>query len=262
MKHKLFRGDTLIEVMFAVGIFGMVAVGAIGVMNRGLVQAQNSLEITMARTAIDSQAEALRFIHAAYLAEKKVTDPTAKKYTSLWQAITGAAYPWSGVGAIPAGFYSAATYNNIGDSGSCPDIYNHKDDNEALVAKSFVINPRRLDSSASASEITSAFQQYAPSGANKVLYDTATYPRLVYPTTATGETLSERDNLSNYDTRLNLSRAEGIWVTAIQSQKTVSVAGTNKPEYYDFYIRTCWDSADDTSSTISTTIRLYNPDVY
>ncbi len=56
------RGDTIIEVMLAFVVFSMVAVGAIAVMNRGTATAQRTLETTLVRQQIDSQAAALRYI--------------------------------------------------------------------------------------------------------------------------------------------------------------------------------------------------------
>lgn len=61
-------GDTLIEVLFAVTIFSFVAVGGMAIMNQGTASAQRSLELTLVREEIDSQAEALRFIHDSYIA--------------------------------------------------------------------------------------------------------------------------------------------------------------------------------------------------
>jgi len=43
------RGDTLIEVLLAVTIFSMLAVGVITVMNQGTHAAQRALEITLVR---------------------------------------------------------------------------------------------------------------------------------------------------------------------------------------------------------------------
>ena len=90
--HSFRKGDTLIEVMFAVGIFGLAAVGAISLMNRGLATAQNTLEITMARQEIDGQAEILRFLHSAYMSNKDPLseDPCSKpqSYRDLWKCIT------------------------------------------------------------------------------------------------------------------------------------------------------------------------------
>ena len=57
------RGDTIVEVIFAVALFSMVAVGAITLMNKGVRIAQQSLEVTLVRQQIDSQAEMLRYIH-------------------------------------------------------------------------------------------------------------------------------------------------------------------------------------------------------
>lgn len=60
---RLRRGDTIIEVILAVTIFSLVAVGALTIINSGLSMAQRSLEITLVRQQIDSQAEMLRFIN-------------------------------------------------------------------------------------------------------------------------------------------------------------------------------------------------------
>lgn len=61
------RGDTLIEVLFAITIFAMVMVGALSIMNQGVSAAQRSLEITQVRQHVDAQAEAIRFIHSSYV---------------------------------------------------------------------------------------------------------------------------------------------------------------------------------------------------
>jgi len=60
-------GDTIIEVMLAFTVFAMLAVGAITIMNKGVASAQESLETTLVRHEIDGQAEALRFLHQAYM---------------------------------------------------------------------------------------------------------------------------------------------------------------------------------------------------
>lgn len=65
MKNQ--RGDTIIEVLLAITVFSMLAVGAIAIMNQGINSAQRSLEITQVRQQIDAQAEALRYIHQSYI---------------------------------------------------------------------------------------------------------------------------------------------------------------------------------------------------
>lgn len=67
-KRSGIRGDTLIEVLFAVTVFSFVAVGALAIMNQGSATAQHSLETTLVRAEIDAQAETLRFIHDSYIA--------------------------------------------------------------------------------------------------------------------------------------------------------------------------------------------------
>ena len=73
-KQKIFSGDSLIEVLLGITVFSAVSVGGIAIMNSGLNQAQRSLEITMARNEIDAQAEALRFIHNNYIAEREFSE--------------------------------------------------------------------------------------------------------------------------------------------------------------------------------------------
>ncbi len=62
------RGDTLVEVLFAVAAFSLVAVGGMSIMNAGLSTSQRSLELSLAREEMDSQAETIRFLHDAYIA--------------------------------------------------------------------------------------------------------------------------------------------------------------------------------------------------
>jgi type II secretory pathway pseudopilin PulG len=68
MKRSYDRGDTIIEVLFAVTVFALVAVGSMSIMNQGTAAAERSLEITLVRQQVDSQAEAIRYIHQAYVA--------------------------------------------------------------------------------------------------------------------------------------------------------------------------------------------------
>jgi len=67
-RKKMNRGDTLIEVLFAISVFSFVAVSSLSIMNQGSATAQRSLEITQVRQQIDAQAEALRFLNSSYIA--------------------------------------------------------------------------------------------------------------------------------------------------------------------------------------------------
>ena len=61
------RGDTIIEVLFAITVFSLVAVGGLSIMNQGTAMAQRSLETTLVRQQIDAQADLIRFAHAVYV---------------------------------------------------------------------------------------------------------------------------------------------------------------------------------------------------
>ena len=104
------KGDTIIEVMFAVAVFAMVAVGCLSIMNQGTAAAQRSLEITLVRHQIDAQAETLRYIHQAYVASFN-KDTVVTGSAAEWVKMTD---PSSGKGA------SAASAFGVTNGGLCP----------------------------------------------------------------------------------------------------------------------------------------------
>ena len=236
MKHRV--GDTLIEVTLAIGIFSMVAIAVVAVMTSGTSNAQTSLETTLAREEIDTQAEALRFIHSAYVAN---SDPSNNPYAALWDTITNKAIDPKNDGTdylnYPPTTCDSATINS--------NVEKHI----------FVINTREL------SNPSNAYVGY-----NKNLFTkTTTYPRLIYK----GAEASGTDSLITNSTSTELYHAEGIYALAVKDNNTTQIVsddtpGNDRPKagsgFYDFYIRTCWyGSGSDTPSTISTVIRLYNP---
>lgn len=96
------RGDTLIEVMIAFGVFSLVAVGSLTVMNRGIATAQQSLEITLVRAQMDAQAEAIRYIHQAYVAAYQKGGPAPTGVAAEWVKMTSKA---TGKGASSASVF-------------------------------------------------------------------------------------------------------------------------------------------------------------
>lgn len=78
------RGDTIIEVVLAVTVFSLIAVGALSVMNQGTAIAQQSLEISLVRDQMDSQADALRYAHNAYIVNLDQSDAPA---ITVWNKI-------------------------------------------------------------------------------------------------------------------------------------------------------------------------------
>ena len=256
--HK--RGDTLVEVMFAVGIFGMVAIGAISLMNRGLATAQSTLETSMARQEIDAQAEALRFIRDGYIGEVggavngaavNCSSSSFTSYRELWYCIKQQAYAVSEIIAEDDKFYTRG--NASGQA--CSELF-QKDGAFYVPQHAFVINPRALNSTSNFSNIIKA-----NTASGGVFYTAATYPRLIYGDANADVVLSDAEidaGLVTARDYSSLSQAEGIWVTAVESESQMD----GQPEYYDFYIQTCWDSvASNSASTISSTIRLFNPDM-
>jgi len=82
------QGDTIIEVLFAVTVFAMVAIGTLTIMNQGTATAQRSLEITLVRQQIDAQAEAIRYIHQAYVTSFQTSGPAPTGPAAEWKKMT------------------------------------------------------------------------------------------------------------------------------------------------------------------------------
>lgn len=94
MSMSRMRGDTIVEVMFAFAVFGMVAVGAFMLANRATASLQSSLEITLVREQMDAQAETLRFLNQSYVtalasgATVSANSGTSATPSQLWRHIT------------------------------------------------------------------------------------------------------------------------------------------------------------------------------
>lgn len=217
------EGDTLVEVSIAIGIFSMVAIAAVAVMSGSASSAQTALETTLAREEIDIQAEALRFIHSAYLSETG-SNNNQKIYSDLWDEITK--------NAIKVEDSSELTYA----PSTCSDSPHEK---------AFIINPRLLSSDNPKNAYINNSSIFQPA---------STYPRLIYSTTE--DSLITSNSLDD----TTLSRVEGIYILAVEDSYNKGSISNKDAGFYDFYIRTCWyGTGTDTPSIISTVIRLYNP---
>lgn len=247
------KGDTLIEVTLAIGIFSLVAIAVVSVVNGSTSGAQSSLETTLAREEIDNQAEALRFIQASYInsntADKTATQNNASdfKYKELWQAIGARAIEPNNMEYRPS---------------TCQELYDIESptaQNQLMKEKSFVINIRKLGIEAAGSNWTN---EVVVPASTSTFTTASTYPRVIYGTTA------ENGSLVDDGSETSIYRVEGLYVTAVKGPNTVVVSETGSVNnkvataYYDFYIRSCWYAPGaNTPSTISTVMRLYNPDV-
>lgn len=249
--HRLKRGDTLIEVLISVALFSVAAIAAVGIMNHGLNNTQSSLEITMARTEIDAQAEALRFIHDSYSATKGTSDELTGEnpYQKIWHSIL-----------MDANDPSETTNFNE-DITKCTDVYEEKDGNKSQLRRqnAFIINSRRLgDPDDPADPGNGAYIKY-----NKKFQVAEVNPRLIY-------TKEDESLYASSYSETSVLYAEGIWIVAVRDrvidtygmiEEERKKAITEGTEYLDFYIHTCWDTPGSrTATNLSSVIRLHNPD--
>lgn len=121
------KGDTVIEVLFAVTVFAMVAVGSLSIMNQGIATAQRALEITLVRQQIDAQAEAIRYIHQAYVTAYQKDGPAPTDTAAQWIAMTSKT---TGKGEAVASEFGVTTDNR------CPTTF-------APQYRPFILNARK-----------------------------------------------------------------------------------------------------------------------
>lgn len=258
-KSTTKRGDTFIEVMFAIAVFSLVAVLSVAMMNAGIATSERSLELVTARNELNAQAEALRFVHNAYTAELNLPEcsevPAGQKcqrYQGLWGKIIGNAMEPYKAGDED----NASRYSIPSPLTSCQVVY--EDDNKILDQNhAFVLNTRAINSNPEASYIpsnkktsTNAFVfQEAPLNARMIFVA----PNEEYKEDASGNSESSAGVMSTANSlRYNqVGRAEGIWVVAVKDEQE---------RYYDFYIQTCWyGTGMRAPTTLDTIVRLYNP---
>ncbi|MDO4611899.1 MAG: FISUMP domain-containing protein [Candidatus Saccharibacteria bacterium] len=247
MKKKV--GDTLIEVTLAIGIFSMVAITVASVINGSTSSAQGALETTVTREEIDAQAEALRFIHSSYIAGGDSNADGEDRYAELWRYITSLAK-----NRAESLDFSPAT---------CSELY----DNDSLTRQgAFVINTNNLaalNSYQGSSDFDALKNEIVITptiDSTNRFFTASTYPRLVYSNPLSGD-----DTLLGQGTGTQISRVEGLYIIPFQDDQSTVIVDQDgigkRSAYYDFYIRSCWFAPGaDRPSTISTVIRLYDPD--
>ena len=284
LKRAARRGDTIIEVMFAITVFSLVAVLTIAMMNAGTYQAEAALETVTVRNELNAQAEALRFIHSSYISER--TLPTVdgismcgsekcQQYRLLWEKIVNNAI--SPDDAKASGLLDLAEAVHASDptftsAVGCDRFYEAGGAGTILAQnKAFVLNTRDLSSIGSNGEtdvdityISSLTQPHAfvPAYLNSRIIYTTPYMYDTYIKANPDFRFDEEHPIIDYSVGqltdgspifTRVAQAQGIWV--------IAVAEGSNPRFYDFYIESCWYGPNTTiPMTIDTVIRLYNPE--
>lgn len=260
--QKLKRGDTLVEVLFAIAVFALVSVLALNIMSSGLRTAESAMEVAQTRSEIDAQAEALRYIHNAFTLERELV-VSKQQYRDLWLKLASDTTSTSTAGM-------ANNPDQLPDLNvnSCSEIY---DGGSKSIFKSglvaFIINTREIDPqdlSLTGSQINLDRIIVSTKSNSKAFTATNLYPRVIYSkyanSTSSGNN-SENELYEEGDYRY-VGVAEGIYIIAIRDRTKNASSNSSIPEFYDFHIRACWTGPSQSNpTTIGTTIRLYNPEI-
>lgn len=232
------RGDTLLEVVLAFVIFSLVMTIAIVSMNAGITKLEGALELSLTRTEIDAQAEALRFVHNAYVRNPSDEEGT---YYQLWTAITDQAN--DNMASIPD--LQPETCSSLYENGE-RSIYS---------AHAFALNARDIHPRSGDNPDLWTSSLVKAEIDDGVFTPTELYPRLVYtvPDAFANAEMTTDDLLLEVDHYTELKRVEGLYVTAVRGADET---------FWDFYIYTCFSEPGATHpTTIGTTVRLYDPDI-
>lgn len=215
------KGDTIIEVLFAITIFSLIVVSGLSIMNKGVAASQRALEITLVRQQIDAQAEVLRYINSSYIAAYNsdiLPGPTYASGADGMENRYDAGSPEDQWGLmtkdiIAANNTSVSKFSSIVTGTDCPST---------PPTNSFAFNTKTA-----AYEKLTSDNFKSPSSFSQVRYKLAT----------------DQDVVDSYD---------GIWIEALRPNVT--------PVYIDFHIRACWVSIGQAVPvTIGTIVRLYEP---
>lgn len=240
------KGDTLVEVTFAIAAFALVSILTINVMNSGLNQAQATLELTQVRNEMNAQAESIRFIHNSFTLERE-RPIGEQQYRDLWMLLSR---------QRNAGMYPNAVVNNPEDvpsltaKKSCQEIYDGMDDG---TYRAFIMNARLIDPSET-------------SDLKNIVVTTKNAPDKFTTTTLNSRVVYGNSSVSNSDAELtetgfyrSVQSAEGIFIVAARDETDNAVV---TPEFFDYHIRACWVAPGDTvPTTVGTIMRLYNPEL-
>ena len=235
------RGDTMIEVLFAIAVFALISVLSVIVMNSGVATVESTLELSMARNEIDAQSEVLRFIHNSFLSERDIMKGN-RQYENIWKVLKAAAT----ANAADSNAILPLTLSDLNPS-ECSGRYEASSPKSIYSSKSIILNTRKIDTDHPDRTIISAKPD------NDIFRPAALNPRVIF----NSGTNSNEDEMYESTKYTNVAHVEGIWVIPVESEaRGLDDNGyaSDKPEFYDFHIYTCWNAPGRTRPTTIGTI--------
>ena len=227
-----YKGDTLVEVLFAVAVFSAIAVGSISIMNQGVATSQNALEVTLVRNNIDSQAELLRHLQNA-------------KLTSIGRSGSLSSGSSSTESGRLAAEWDKITSNLLVDNaGDYSRLMTFEQCDLAAINDNFVI-------ANTASDLAKVFFINTRDGS---VYNYGSKPDS-FRVAQTFAQVRQPENIAILDNPVS----EMVWIQAVKSSSDVSTL--NNTVAYDFHIRACWQGSgtDFNMMKLGTIVRLYMP---
>ncbi|MBQ3325667.1 hypothetical protein IJG79_00745 [Candidatus Saccharibacteria bacterium] len=259
MLRKTRRGDTLVEVTFAIAAFALISIITINVMNSGLNKAQATLELTHVRGEMNAQAEAIRFIHNAFTLERE--RPTSEQqYRELWMLLSRQKNSTASPSAV---VNDPEDVPNLTVNRSCQEIYDGMDDG---TYRAFIMNTRVIDPT------DKTFVGVDGRNLSDIVITTKNSRDKFIPTTLNSRVVygkNEATTTNNTDAEMletgfyrDVQYAEGIFIVAARDKTNNASLSSSTPEFFDYHIRACWVAPGDTvPTTIGTIMRLYNPEL-
>lgn len=262
-KNNTKRGDTIIEAMFAFAVFSLVSIITVSMMNLGIAASERSLELTTVRNELNAQAEALRFIHNSFVSELSLPECGAdngsnsasasgncQQYRKLWTAITEKARVSASVGGDDS-------MNIEYPLSSCNVVYEAGTSGKNLLERNnaFVINVRNLRPASYKAEVP-ASQSISWASTPDLFSEASLNARIIY-SNGSQDSSNQLNSAQGLEEYRDIKKVEGIWVVGVKGPNS----DNGQPQYYDFYVETCWYGANNSTPTsLDSVIRLYNPE--
>ena len=129
-QNKYHIGDTMVEVLFSIVVFSVLAVSTMSIMNKGIAISQRSLEITMARNEIKSQAEIIKMLNTSYIAYYDASNNSSSQGFKNYPL----ASEWAYISSMATNNKDNLTNISLTSSNTCPEL--------PLSNKTFILNPQ------------------------------------------------------------------------------------------------------------------------
>jgi prepilin-type N-terminal cleavage/methylation domain-containing protein len=231
------RGDTLIEVLIAVAVLSLATVMTMTVVNNSHREILAEINRETVRSQVNSQAELLQYFHD--MAEQL----GAAGADANW--LSGKPIEvefWDYIRALALENPEGSTLTEAADTCG-PGIVEGTTRGSAF----YITRVKPKDGASDSLILREDSEDFKE---NFIHTNTGSDYRII---------IKDASKRLRHESRWSASPGQGIWINAIHKTANTNSPTADEPNnYYDFYIKACWLSANSTEDRFSLLIRLNN----